>query len=265
MSTLPIVRSPAGEPYRCNDPMRSGGQPGPSPDVRLLLLDWGGTLCRYVGFCRVMEMAAARLGRSLSTEELSGAHQRVLQVANLARVIEAQRRRNLDVDGDRAANAVILGSAGLEEFANSFSDVEQLPTTFALDRETNEFLRAAKLARIAVGIVSNCGTDIRAWFTYHHLDSYIDGFFLSYEIGCAKPDPGIFLAACDKLEVSPAETLMVGDSDADGGAINAGITTILLPRRSADAGLDRFRVVYRLLGLHAVDPRPEIIWDASTT
>ncbi|HLG23168.1 MAG TPA: HAD family hydrolase, partial [Candidatus Manganitrophaceae bacterium] len=34
----------------------------------------------------------------------------------------------------------------------------------------------------------------------------------SSEIGIRKPRPEIFLAACEKLEVAPSETLFVGDS-----------------------------------------------------
>lgn len=37
----------------------------------------------------------------------------------------------------------------------------------------------------------------------------------SYEVGAAKPDPAIFLAAAQRLQLAPAEIVMVGDSLVD--------------------------------------------------
>jgi FMN phosphatase YigB (HAD superfamily) len=62
-----------------------------------------------------------------------------------------------------------------------------------------------------------------------------------------KPQPEIFRAALDALEVAPEETLMVGDAwTDDGGAAALGIRTLILPRtRGRVHGLD---AVLRLVG-----------------
>ncbi|WP_306223771.1 HAD family hydrolase [Bosea beijingensis] len=39
-----------------------------------------------------------------------------------------------------------------------------------------------------------------------------DALVLSYEVGLAKPDPAIFHLVCDRLGLSPAEILFVGDT-----------------------------------------------------
>jgi FMN phosphatase YigB (HAD superfamily) len=52
---------------------------------------------------------------------------------------------------------------------------------------------------------------------------------LSYEIGCVKPDPKIFLRACAQLGAQPERTLMIGDTPADAGAISAGCYALILP------------------------------------
>jgi putative hydrolase of the HAD superfamily len=85
---------------------------------------------------------------------------------------------------------------------------------------------------VPVGVVSDCGWDIRAAFEAHGLHGLIDTFDLSYEHGICKPDPRIFESACAQLGVEPGTTLMVGDSWlTDGGAAAIGIATLILPQR----------------------------------
>ena len=104
---------------------------------------------------------------------------------------------------------------------------------------------------VPVGVVSDTGWDIRPVFVHHGLDRFVDAFVLSCEHGDVKPAPGLFLAACAALGVAPEHTLMVGDNPlSDGGAVDAGMSTLLLPvaepgrRRGLDA-------VLRLVGLGA--------------
>ena len=55
------------------------------------------------------------------------------------------------------------------------------------------------------------------------------------QIGTAKPDPAIFHAACDALELAPAQVAYVGDDlvlDVE-GAQKAGLTGIWLNRNCA--------------------------------
>lgn len=91
-------------------------------------------------------------------------------------------------------------------------------------------LHALRERGLPVAVVSNVGFDLRAVFAGHGLDRLVDAFVLSYEVGVMKPGPEIFRAACDALGVAPQEALMVGDNPrADGGAVDLGISTLLLP------------------------------------
>ncbi|MGZ4769727.1 MAG: HAD family hydrolase, partial [Ilumatobacteraceae bacterium] len=64
----------------------------------------------------------------------------------------------------------------------------------------------------------------------HSCSDAIASFTLSYEIGLVKPDRQIFREACYRLEVVSGDVLMVGDDPrSDGGAVSAGIRTLLLP------------------------------------
>ncbi|HEY0529988.1 MAG TPA: HAD-IA family hydrolase, partial [Actinoplanes sp.] len=85
-----------------------------------------------------------------------------------------------------------------------------------------------------VAVVSNIGFDIRPHFAAWGLDSLVDAYVLSYEVGRTKPDPAIFLRACGMLGVDPERALMVGDTPADAGAVQAGCAALVLP--AAEAG-----------------------------
>ena len=80
----------------------------------------------------------------------------------------------------------------------------------------------------------------------------VDEVVLSYEVGLIKPDPKIFLTACERLRVDPSEVLMVGDSEeADGGAAAVGArVAIVEPVVTAD----RPTALVRVLREHGIIP-----------
>jgi HAD superfamily hydrolase (TIGR01549 family) len=90
-------------------------------------------------------------------------------------------------------------------------------------------LEAVRQRGLKVGVVSNVPADLRPVFAKHNLDSLVDSFTHSFEVGAEKPDPAIFLAAAKSLGVMPNETLMVGDHEVDRGAERAGMRAFVLP------------------------------------
>jgi FMN phosphatase YigB (HAD superfamily) len=100
--------------------------------------------------------------------------------------------------------------------------------------ETRPVLRALSLSEIPVGVISDIGWDIRQVFRLNNCDGFVRSFTLSFEHGSVKPDRVLFDHACQALDVRPEDTLMVGDShETDGGAVDAGLVTLLLPRQPA--------------------------------
>jgi HAD superfamily hydrolase (TIGR01509 family) len=95
--------------------------------------------------------------------------------------------------------------------------------------DTEATLRTLHDAGIKVAVVSNIGFDIRPHFDAWGLAALVDAFALSYEVGRLKPDPAIFLRACGMIGADPERTLMVGDSPADAGAVQAGCAALVLP------------------------------------
>ncbi|BEP14587.1 HAD-IA family hydrolase [Acidothermaceae bacterium B102] len=94
---------------------------------------------------------------------------------------------------------------------------------------------------VPVAVVSNVGFDLPAVFAGHGLSLLIKSFVLSTDVGVMKPAAAMFAAACEALGVEPADALMVGDNfRADGGAVELGMRTLLLPYTGpgVDHGLD---------------------------
>jgi putative hydrolase of the HAD superfamily len=69
------------------------------------------------------------------------------------------------------------------------------------------------------GLVSNCSCQAADVIRATGLDRHLDTLALSFELGVAKPDPGIFLAACERLGVSPNACFFVADGA--GGELEA--------------------------------------------
>lgn len=211
---------------------------------RLVLLDWGGTLCGHTGFVEMVESAGARLGRTVDGGEM------------LQRLVAAgysNPSRDLSVDASRSANVEEMRLAGYddEELALAIHAREYEPEVMVPFSDTRWFLETVREAGVRRVVVSNCGSDIRQNLRAHGLDELIDDYVLSCEHGVVKPDRRLFEIALG--DTDPADALMVGDSSADAGAIAVGIATVLLPP-GLDANLPRgFDLVVRALGLAEAD------------
>lgn len=62
-----------------------------------------------------------------------------------------------------------------------------------------------------LGIVANQPAGMRAKLASAGFDRFFDHCVMSDELGLRKPDPRLFLAVCEALEVEPADSIMVGD------------------------------------------------------
>ena len=78
-----------------------------------------------------------------------------------------------------------------------------------------EVLKYLSEAELKLGILSAATTArVQAFVERHHLGDYVQLQMGVYQ-GPSKPDPALFLQACQKLGVEPSATLMVGDSVGD--------------------------------------------------
>lgn len=84
--------------------------------------------------------------------------------------------------------------------------------------------------RFTLGSISNGPADLQTIGIAHHFQASL----AAHQFGSAKPEPEIFLAACDALAVAPQEAIYVGDDpilDVQ-GAQNAGLRTVWMNRFS---------------------------------
>jgi HAD superfamily hydrolase (TIGR01509 family) len=95
--------------------------------------------------------------------------------------------------------------------------------------DTEPTFAALHAAGIPIVVVSNVGFDIRPICDELGFARYVTAWTLSYELGRCKPDPAVFRHACRSVGVLPERALMVGDSLADAGAVEAGLRVLVLP------------------------------------
>jgi putative hydrolase of the HAD superfamily len=102
---------------------------------------------------------------------------------------------------------------------------------FQLGSTTHALLDALRNRGLRLGLVSNAFDP--AWLLRRDLEEMglaerLDVIVFSSEVGKRKPDPSIFQAALEPLEVSPEDALFVGDRlyEDVGGAGALGMTTV---------------------------------------
>ena len=75
-----------------------------------------------------------------------------------------------------------------------------------------EYIRELKAQGYSIGLLSNISSNwIRSEFLTDDEQDLFDEMILSYEVGMTKPDPRIFMLACERLRTGPHETVLVDD------------------------------------------------------
>ena len=83
------------------------------------------------------------------------------------------------------------------------------------------------------GIVTGVITNGPSYLQNHKMDEsglrpYLDLVIVSGDVGVHKPDPALFLYACDKVQLLPADCMYVGDHPVNdiAGALSAGMQAV---------------------------------------
>lgn len=226
-----------------------------------VLLDWVGTLVvpMWGPAVGARPRGAAWIERAL---EALGRDVSAVEVARVSAALDAAGARpdvptgwagaDLSAEAFRAKFGLWVGGAGLDAgLVEALHDGMSTPTDTEFAADAEPVLAALRAAGVKVAIVSDVHVDIRPAFVKAGLDGYVDEYVLSFERGACKPDPAIFRAALDGLGLSPGEALMVGDrSGYDGGGVEAGMATLLLPPL-AHPGQRRLHLVLATCGIPA--------------
>lgn len=152
-------------------------------------------------------------------EQVMGEHPALAHDMGALRRLTIERALR-DSGGDGA-----LLDAAYEAFYAARNDVTCYPDSL------NALTRLA--ARVPVAALTNGNADLARIGLAHHFHFSL----AAHEHGAAKPDPGIFLAACARLDCPPGAVLHVGDHvEMDvAGAARAGLRTCWI-NRADDAG-----------------------------
>jgi putative hydrolase of the HAD superfamily len=105
-----------------------------------------------------------------------------------------------------------------------------------------EVLRALRERRVPTALISMCAPDTPALWHASPLAGLVDVEIFSCEVGLRKPEPEIYLLACERLGVEPARCLYVGDGAYAelSGAASVGMHAVLI-RDPAEAHVEALR------------------------
>ncbi|MFI0220633.1 HAD family hydrolase [Streptomyces lydicus] len=141
------------------------------------------------------------------------------------------RDRDRDPGLHRALGYRLLTEAELPwpRAASALYERHMSPAGWQPYPDAGEVLRRVRSAGLRSCVVSNIGWDLRPVLQRAGLLDLLDDVVMSYQHGVRKPDPAIFRIACERIDVAPTRTVMVGDSPrADVGGERLGIRTLLI-------------------------------------
>jgi len=210
-----------------------------------VLFDWGDTLFSPPDAGKVIVAAAAERGVRIEPERARALWDELWTAGKTPE--ELAKGRDLSADAHREVWTALFERAHttVPGIASTLYERVMDPSAWIPYPDTAPTLRALHARGVRIGIVSNVPRDLRPIFAAHGLADLVDAFTHSFEVGAEKPDPAIFLRACEALGTTPGATLMVGDHPvADAGALAAGLRFHLLP---PDGAADRPRGLGRVL------------------
>jgi len=213
-----------------------------SSRIEGVLFDWGDTLFAPPDAARVIADVADERGVAVDQARARAIWDDLWTLGKTP--AELAKGRDLSADAHRTVWTSLFKTADrhIPGIGRALYDRVMDPAAWVPYPDTGPTLRALRERGVKVAIVSNVPRDLSDVFAAHGLASYVDAFVHSFQVGAEKPDPRIFLAACERIGTAPSVTLMVGDhAIADGGATAAGLRFLLLPPHEGHGirGLDR--------------------------
>jgi len=190
-------------------------------NIEAILFDKNGTLEDSESYLRTLGQKAARM----IDAQIPGIGEPLLMAfgingnfLDLAGLISVASRRETEV-----AAAAYIAETGRGWFESlkiarqALEEAEQYvgKTPSPLFVGSLEILKSLSVAGLKLGILSAATTqEVKKFVNTHQLSDYLQ-LEKGVDDGPSKPDPTLFLEACQALGVSPEATLMVGDSMGD--------------------------------------------------
>lgn len=113
-------------------------------------------------------------------------------------------------------------------------DREMLLASSRLHEDAVPFLRSLRSGGMRIALVSNCAENTRQLLSGLGVMEMADAVVLSCEVGCAKPDAGIYQHALGLLGVRAGAAVFVDDQPGFcAGAVDVGMTALQIDRGQA--------------------------------
>src|SRR4051812_40529036 len=192
------------------------------PAYRAVVFDFFGTLTRSVQ--RGPQHAEIARSLGVDPEAVRGVLDRTFRARAVGRYgsAEATLRWVIEQAGGRPRRAQLR--AGVP------ARISALKADTRLRSDAVSTLRAIKGRDLATAVVSDCTHELPAFLPSLPVARLLDATIYSVRLGVCKPDPRIYLAACEALGVAPEECLYVGDGGSHEltGAAAVGMTPVRL-------------------------------------
>ncbi|MBH0164999.1 HAD-IA family hydrolase [Fictibacillus sp. 7GRE50] len=148
--------------------------------------------------------------------------------------LRRERRMNGTFPDHQSVLSDILRSQGIKPNLEAIDHVHEerlIVKTIPfqeMDPHVLGLLRTLRTKGLKLGLISNAAAEeVHAW-EMCELADYFDEVVFSYEARVAKPQKEIYQMACEKLGVTPQESVFIGDGGSDElrGATEAGMTAL---------------------------------------
>lgn len=221
---------------------------------RAVILDLDDTLFDDTACTRMgLRALTQRHGLSCDADDLFRRH-----AAHIHTIDPLLFRGELDARGARTLRFVrLLTDLGVPTPDGEAATViyrEAYRAAWALLDGAVDVLHTLRRAGVKTAVLTNYVREVqREKLAHFGLEPLLDAVLCVDDIGCAKPDPRAYHAACAALHVAPAQAVMVGDSwekDVQ-GARNAGLGAVWVNRSGVPAPDPTVPQVARLADLPA--------------
>lgn len=120
---------------------------------------------------------------------------------------------------------VLIDDAKIDQIAAKRIEAKSAPLK-GVEQRIVESLEKIRATNIKIGLISNCTAEEVVEWERSLLAQQFNDVIFSFQVGLLKPDPGIYLLACRRLSVEPADSLFVGDGSSNElmGALQVGMT-----------------------------------------
>ena len=197
--------------------------------VKGVLFDFHSTLVDQGSSESWLEIACESVG--LDPIEFAQMVPKLNSIVEFARIEDPHHERDLSPAAHKEIfTRLLLSSATSRWLRPSYSSITDPWFVYA---DTLPVLDALRTQGITTAIISNIALDLEPILRRLGISECVDYAFTSAELGYVKPNPEIFFAVCEAIDIAPEHLLMVGDNAIDdGGAGTVGMRTLILPRTS---------------------------------